>query len=76
MRTFYQRLDEIFLIEKVYGKLATVFHRTGKGGHDFEKLSKSIVLNGFFIGSGKAYREGVYTTYEVESQFNDYMEIY
>ena len=57
------------LQEEIYGNMATVYHRT-----DYSNLVNSIYTKGFKTGSGKAYGEGFYATYDLKSQEKPGME--
>jgi hypothetical protein len=46
---------------------ATVYHRTNASVLE-------IVMHGFAVGEGALYGNGLYTTFAIESQFNDRME--
>ena len=49
--------------EKIYGNLATVFHRTS-----YSNLINAIYTNGFKPRSGSMYGKGFYSTYDLASQ--------
>lgn len=53
------------------GTLATVYHRT----QSYESIQK-IFQDGYEIGNGVMYGAGLYTCYELNSQFTEYMERY
>ena len=79
---FLQRLDEIFLLEEVFGKLAFVYHRTGRNmsKKDVEEnLINSIITGGLRPTenpAGMAWGVGVYTTFDLKSQLKDDMKFY
>ena len=54
--------------EKVYGKLATVYHRT-----QTKDIIKNINKIGFQRGLGRWYGPGIYCTYNLKSQLNNTM---
>jgi len=49
--------------EKIYGNLATVYHRTS-----FTNLIDAVYTSGFKPGEGDMYGVGFYSTYELKSQ--------
>jgi hypothetical protein len=57
--------------EKIYGNMATVFHRTSV----FDLVNK-VYTEGFKPGEGDAYGKAFYATYELESQQRDNMKSY
>ena len=60
----------MFIIkEKIYGNMATVFHRTS-----ISDLVNKIFDSGFKPGDGDMYGRGFYSTYELKSQFGSNME--
>ena len=61
--------EHILLTEKVFGQLATVYHRTDS----LETIDK-IKSGGFQSGGGAMYGKGIYATYLVKSQLNDTMK--
>jgi len=70
MNKIYESYLEIrhdLLTEKVYGKLATIYHRT-----DLEHVDK-IYKHGFKPGSGDMYGTGIYGTYDLKSQLKEKM---
>lgn len=56
---------ESLLLEQVYGANAIVYHRTS-----IENLVELISKNGYKFGVGDTYGEGLYATYDLESQLN------
>ncbi len=56
--------------EKIYGNMATVFHRTS-----VSDLINEIYTNGFKPGSGDMYGKGFYSTYDIESQERSNMSL-
>lgn len=68
------KLSSIRLVnEEIYGqnKTATVYHRT----KSIESI-ESVLKSGFSPGDGAFYGEGLYTTYDIESQNNEKMKKY
>jgi hypothetical protein len=60
----------MFIIkEKIYGNMATVFHRTS-----ISDLVNKIFDSGFKPGDGDMYGKGFYSTYKLESQLQSNME--
>lgn len=59
---------EWLLREQVYGALATAYHRTRS-----VKDAQNIGMRGFRPGKGDHYGMGVYMTYDLKSQLNQYM---
>jgi len=57
--------------EKVYGNLALTYHRT-----ESVDIAKGILEKGFIPGAGAMYGEGLYTTYDLESQLGGKMDHY
>ena len=57
--------------EKIYGNMATVFHRTS-----VSDLVNKVYTEGFKPGYGDFYGKGFYATYELESQQKSNMEFY
>jgi hypothetical protein len=57
--------------EKIYGNMATVFHRTS-----VSDLVNKVYTEGFKPGDGAMYGEGFYATYELESQQKENMKTY
>lgn len=78
------RFKQFYLTEKVFGKLATVYHRTGRGlsqgllfnflGGDEKNLLAKIKREGFKTGYGDMYGKGIYTTFDLKSQFDPTMD--
>jgi hypothetical protein len=60
------------LNEDITSGRAIVYHRAGKYGSPIAGIAE----DGYRVGSGAMYGVGVYTTYNLESQLTDYMEIY
>lgn len=58
-----------YLTEKFFGKLVTIFHRT----NSIETINKIKEL-GFVVGFGNMYGNGIYSTYDIDSQLNDLMK--
>lgn len=52
--------------EKIYGNMATVYHRTS-----VSDLINKVYTSGFKPGSGDMYGAGFYSTYELESQYQN-----
>jgi hypothetical protein len=59
------------LFEAVTGARAVVYHRTKKRDN-----VAHISSAGFTAGEGALYGRGIYTTYDLHSQFSDYMKRY
>ena len=57
--------------EKIYGNMATVFHRTS-----VSDLVNKVYTEGFKPGFGAMYGKGFYATYELESQQRKEMQQY
>jgi hypothetical protein len=57
--------------EKIYGNMATVFHRTS-----VSDLANKVYTEGFKPGGGDMYGKGFYATYELESQQRNEMKKY
>lgn len=57
------------LTEAVFGKLATIYHRTGGKSDITDKISDI----GFIAGSGAMYKKGIYATYDLKSQLRPRM---
>jgi hypothetical protein len=57
--------------EKIYGNMATVFHRTS-----VSDLVNKVYTTGFEPGSGDMYGKAFYSTYELESQQKSNMKSY
>jgi hypothetical protein len=57
--------------EKIYGNMATVFHRTS-----VSDLVNKVYTEGFKPGNGDFYGKGFYATYELKSQQHDSMTSY
>lgn len=57
-----------FITEEIVGKYAKVYHRT----HTNENIA-SILRDGFHAGPRALYGKGIYATYELTSQFTNYM---
>jgi len=65
------KLKQIYnqiLKEDIYGRYATVFHRT-----NVRDLINHVYTSGFKPGSGDMYGKGFYSTYSLESQLRDNM---
>jgi len=58
------------LNEEITSGSVIVYHRTGKNG---QSPVEGIQSDGYRIRNGAAYGHGVYTTYDLESQLNNYM---
>ena len=54
--------------EDIYGRQATVFHRT-----KISDLINKVYTDGFKTGEGDMYGKGFYSTYNLESQLNNTM---
>jgi hypothetical protein len=63
-------LNEELLDEDISSGSAIVYHRTGKYG---DSALKGIAADGYRVGGGAMYGVGVYTTYDLESQLQDYL---
>ena len=63
-------LNEELLDEDITSGNVTVYHRTGKHGYS---PVKGIAADGYTVGGGAVYGVGVYTTYDLESQLQDYL---
>ena len=62
-------ISSIQLREDVAGNKAIVYHRT-----EVENLGELIHKEGIKFGQRTVYGQGFYTTYELKSQLNSYME--
>lgn len=57
-----------YLLEAVYGNMATVFHRT--------KKPTEMISQGYKYGGGSMYGDGLYCCFDIHSQFNHSMDHY
>jgi hypothetical protein len=64
----FDKLYNIILTEEVYGNQSIVYHRT----QDLKSL-KSIIKSGYRTGRGNWHGDGLYTTYDLESQMAERM---
>jgi hypothetical protein len=64
-------LNEELLDEEITSGNVTVYHRTGRKYGD--SSVKGIAADGYTVGGGALYGVGVYTTYDLESQLDDYL---
>ena len=66
-------LNEMLINEKVYGNIATVYHRAPS-----DEIVDIIKSNGYRFGGGAGwlYGPGVYTVYELESTLTEYPLMY
>ena len=73
------KFKEWLLSEEIFpNKTGTVYHRTCQEC-DEQRSVKSvsgILTKDYRIGDGCKYGCGLYTTFAIESQFNDYMQMY
>lgn len=65
------QIKKFNLDEKIYGNMATVFHRTS-----VSNLVNEVYTDGFKPGSGDMYGKGFYATYELSSQERSDMKHY
>lgn len=71
MKVFIKKLlREGLISEGITAGSVIVYHRTGG---KIDGVIDKIVKGGFRSGKGAMYGIGVYTTYDLESQLNDYM---
>ena len=70
---------EWLLSEEIFpNKTATVYHRTCPGCDEEKSVQavSGILTSDFKVGEGCMYGCGFYTTFAIESQFTNYMEMY